>query len=137
MSTSLVELERWWFVRRSGFSFVEVMVALAILSLTILILTYFGSSFTLTRNAQIDTQAQAFARSYFDNLRASWSTRTTFNAAVPPSVTPPGGFSNPTVNVENIQTIGTQVVLRRITLQFTGPQNRPYRFSTEVALPPL
>ncbi|WP_027876420.1 type IV pilus modification PilV family protein [Meiothermus cerbereus] len=123
-------------MRRSGFSFVEVMVALAILSLAILILTYFGSSFSLTRNAQIDTQAQAYARSYFDNLRASWSTRATYNAAVLPSVTPPSGFSSPTVAVENIQRIGTQVVLRRVTLRFTGPQNRPYRFATEVALPP-
>ncbi len=112
------------------------MVALAILSLTILILTYFGSSFSLTRNAQIDTQAQAFARSYFDNLRASWSTRAAFNAAVLPSVTPPSGFSSPTVTVETIQRIGTQVVLRRVTLRFTGPQDRPYRFATEVVLPP-
>ncbi len=134
---SLVEPERWWFVRRSGFSFVEVMVALAILSLTILILTYFGSTFTLTRNAQIDTQAQAFARSYFDNVRASWSTKAAFNAAVLPSVSPPSGFSNPSASLATVQTIGTQVVLRRITLQFTGPQNRSYRFSTEVALPPL
>ncbi len=112
------------------------MVALAILSLTILILTYFGSSFSLTRNAQIDTQAQAFARSYFDNLRASWSTRATYNAAALPSVMPPSGFSNPTVSVEDIQRIGTQVVLRRVTLRFSGPQDRPYRFTTELVLPP-
>ncbi len=124
-------------MRPKGFSFVEVMVALAILSLTILILTYFGSSFTLTRNAQIDTQAQAFARSYFDNVRASWSTKAAFNAAALPSLTPPGGFSNLSATVENVQSIGTQVVLRRIVLQFTGPQNRSYRFSTEVVLPPL
>jgi len=123
-------------VRRSGFSFVEVMVALAILSLAILILTYFGSSFSLTRNAQIDTQAQAYARSYFDNLRASWSTRAAYDAATLPSVTPPSGFSTPTVTVEDIQRIGTQVVLRRVTLRFTGPQDRTYRFATEVALPP-
>lgn len=113
------------------------MVALAILSLTILILTYFGSSFTLTRNAQIDTQAQAFARSYFDTVRANWSSKQAFNAAVLPTLTPPSGFSNPTASLSAVQTIGTQVVLRRITLQFTGPQNRSYRFSTEVVLPPL
>jgi len=112
------------------------MVALAILSMTILMLTYFGSSFSLTRKAQIDTQAQAYARSYFDNLRASWSTRATYNAATLPSVTPPSGFSTLTVTVEDIQRIGTQVVLRRVTLRFTGPQDRPYRFATEVALPP-
>ncbi|GIW26393.1 prepilin-type N-terminal cleavage/methylation domain-containing protein [Meiothermus sp.] len=123
-------------MRRRGFSFVEVMVALAILSLTILILTYFGSSFTLTRNAQIDTQAQAYARSYFDNLRASWSTRAAYNAAALPAVAPPSGFGSPTVSLEDVQTIGTQVVLRRVTLRFTGPQNRPYRFATEVVLPP-
>ncbi|MCX7783222.1 MAG: prepilin-type N-terminal cleavage/methylation domain-containing protein [Meiothermus sp.] len=123
-------------MRRSGFSFVEVMVALAILSLTILILTYFGSSFTLTRNAQIDTQAQAYARSYFDNLRASWSTRAAFNAGVAPSITPPNGFGNPTATLTTVQTVGTQVVVRRITIDFTGPQNRPYRFTTEVVLPP-
>lgn len=112
------------------------MVALAILSITILILSYFGSSFTLTRNAQIDTQAQAFARSYFDTLRASWSTRAAFAAGTPPSVALPSGFSNLTIATEDVQTIGTQVVLRRITLQFTGPQNRPYRFTTEVVRPP-
>jgi len=111
------------------------MVALAILSITIVILSYFGSSFTLTRNAQVDTQAQAFARSYFDNLRASWSTRAAYNAAVPPSVTPPNGFSNPTITPATVQTVGTQVVVRRVTIQFTGPQNRPYRFATEVVLP--
>lgn len=97
------------------------MVALAILSITILILSYFGSSFSLTKGAQIDTQAQAFARSYFDNLRASWSTRTTFGAGTLPSITPPSGFSNPAVTLEDIQHIGTQVVLRRVTLRFTGP----------------
>jgi prepilin-type N-terminal cleavage/methylation domain-containing protein len=123
-------------VRRSGFSFVEVMVALAILTLTIVFLSYFGSSFTLTRNAQIDTQAQAFARSYFDNVRASWTTRAAYNAAVAPSVTPPSGFSNPTPTLTTVQTVGTQVVVRRITIQFTGPQNRTYRFATEVVLPP-
>jgi hypothetical protein len=112
------------------------MVALAILSMTILMLTYFGSSFSLTRKAQIDTQAQAYARSYFDNLRASWSTRAAYDAAVLPSLTPPSGFSSPIVAVENIQRIGTQVVLRRVTLRFTGPQDRTYRFATEVALPP-
>ncbi|WP_337867790.1 prepilin-type N-terminal cleavage/methylation domain-containing protein [Meiothermus sp.] len=124
-------------MRRSGFSFVEVMVALAILSITIVILSYFGSSFTLTRNAQVDTQAQAFARSYFDNVRASWSTRAAYNAAVLPTVTPPRGFSNPTPTLATVQTVGTQVVVRRVTIQFTGPQNRTYRFATEVALPPL
>lgn len=111
------------------------MVALAILSITILLLSYFGSSFTLTRNAQIDTQAQAFARSYFDNLRASWSTRVAFTSGTPPSVALPGGFRNLTIATEDVQIIGTQVVLRRVTLRFTGPQNRPYRFATEVALP--
>lgn len=123
-------------MRRSGFSFVEVMVALAILSITIVILSYFGSSFTLTRNAQVDTQAQAFARSYFDNVRASWSTRATYNAAVAPAVTPPNGFSNPTPILAAVQTVGTQVVVRRVTIQFTGPQSRTYRFATEVVLPP-
>lgn len=122
-------------MRRSGFSLVEVMVALAILSLTILILTYFGSSFTLTRNAQLDTQAQAFARSYFDNVRASWSTRAAYNAAVAPAVAPPNGFSIPSTTLATVQTAGTQVVVRRITIQFTGPQNRTYRFATEVVLP--
>jgi len=122
-------------VRRSGFSFVEVMVALAMLSLAVLILTHMGSSFSLTRNAQIDTQAQAYARSYFDNLRASWSTKAAYDAAVLPSVTPPNGFSSPTVAVENLQRIGAQVVLRRVTLRFTGPQDRTYRFATELALP--
>lgn len=112
------------------------MVALAILSITILILSYFSSSFSLTKGSQIDTQAQAFARSYFDNLRASWSTRATFDAGTLPSIKPPSGFSNPAVTLEDIQRIGTQVVLRRVTLRFTGPQNRAYRFATEVALPP-
>lgn len=112
------------------------MVALAILSITILILSYFGSSFTLTRNAQIDTQAQAFARSYFDALRASWSTRVNFAAGTPPAMALPSGFSNLTIATEDVQTIGSQVVLRRVTLQFTGPQNRPYRFTTEVVRPP-
>lgn len=123
-------------MRRKAFSLVEVMVALAILSISILILSYFGSSFSLTKGAQIDTQAQAFARSYFDNLRASWSTRATFSAGTLPSIAAPSGFSSPTVTLEDIQRIGTQVVLRRVTLRFTGPQNRAYRFATEVALPP-
>jgi len=111
------------------------MVALAMLSLAVLILTHMGSSFSLTRNAQIDTQAQAYARSYFDNLRASWSTKAAYDAAVLPSVTPPSGFSRPTVAVKNLQRIGAQVVLRRVTLRFTGPQDRTYRFATELALP--
>lgn len=123
-------------MRRNAFSLVEVMVALAILSITILMLSYFGSSFSLTRGAQIDTQAQAFARSYFDTLRASWSTRAAFTAGTPPSVALPSGFRNLTVATEDVQTIGTQVVLRRVTLQFTGPQNRAYRFATEVVGPP-
>ncbi|WP_027881895.1 prepilin-type N-terminal cleavage/methylation domain-containing protein [Meiothermus rufus] len=123
-------------MRPKGFSFVEVMVALAILSLSILILSYFGSSFTLTRNAQIDTQAQAYARSYFDNLRAAWATQAAFHTGALPELNPPRGFSNPTVRLEDIQSIGNRVILRRATLEFTGPQERMFRFSTEIALPP-
>lgn len=112
------------------------MVALAILSLTIVFLGHFGSSFTLTRHAQIDTQAQAFARSYFDHVRASWTTRAAYNAAALPSVTPPNGFSSPSVTLTPVQTVGTQVVVRRVTIEFNGPQGRTYRFATEVVLPP-
>ncbi|RDI95149.1 prepilin-type N-terminal cleavage/methylation domain-containing protein [Meiothermus sp. QL-1] len=124
-------------MRRSGFSFVEVMVALAVVSITILMLTYFGSSFTLTRNAQIDTQAQAYARSYFDNLRALWSSETAFEAAALPSLPLPVGFADLRVEQEDAQTLGQQVVLRRVTLSFSGPQGRSYRFTTEVVRPPL
>jgi hypothetical protein len=113
------------------------MVALAILSVAILMLTYLGSSFTLTRNAQIDTQAQAYARSYFDSLRAVWANEAAFERGVLPSLPLPSGFSGLELNVEEVEALGQRVVLRRVSLSFSGPQGRAYRFTTEVVRPPL
>lgn len=113
------------------------MVALAILSIAILMLTYLGSSFTLTRNAQIDTQAQAYARSYFDSLRAAWGNEAAFERGELPSLPLPSGFASLEVDVEDVETLGQRVVLRRVTLGFLGPQGHAYRFTTEVVRPPL
>ncbi|WP_051304178.1 type IV pilus modification PilV family protein [Calidithermus chliarophilus] len=143
-------------MRRDGLSLIEVMVALVIIAITVLLFAYFASSFRGTSQAQIDTQAQVYARSYFDALRAEWSTHSGFNADPstfayprspegPPLVPPPKGFElvefNPEANVTRVS--GTDasgkaysvVVMRQVLIKIRSARGKEYEFRTQIAAP--
>lgn len=59
---------------RAGFSIVEVLVAIAIFGIILIISSSaVTNSLRMTRSAQLDAQAQAFAKSYLDTIKASWA----------------------------------------------------------------
>ena len=61
-------------VARAGFSIVEVLVAMAIVGIVFAISTNIViNSSKMTRSAQTDAQAQAFAKSYLDSVKALWN----------------------------------------------------------------
>jgi prepilin-type N-terminal cleavage/methylation domain-containing protein len=125
-------------VHRKGFSLVEVLVSLAITALAIGMFSYFGNGITLTRNSQIDTQAQAFARSYFDTMRANWSQSLAYTAGALPSMTLPSGYTSLVPTSTTLTTLSQRgVVLRRVVITFNGPAGRSYRFETLASAPSL
>ena len=63
---------------RTGFTLVEVLVAIAVLGVFAGVISYGTQSFTYTRNAQIFSQIQGFSRSYFDALKSNWKLQDTY-----------------------------------------------------------
>jgi prepilin-type N-terminal cleavage/methylation domain-containing protein len=123
---------------RRGFSLVEVLVALVIVAVAVAMFGYFGSGFRLTRTSQIDTQAQAFARSYFDTIRADWSQPVTYSAGALPNLKMPDGYNNLAHTLIAVRSLPKRgVVLRRLIITFDGPDNRKYRFANLFTAPPL
>jgi prepilin-type N-terminal cleavage/methylation domain-containing protein len=120
--------------RRGGFSLIEVLVATAIVAAAIVLLGIFYNSFKVTRQAQIDTQAQAFARSYFDATRARWNSSASFKGAtaVVSDVAAPSGYS---YTVTPKTPLATSDTLREIRLSISTPDNRTLSFSSKLVLP--
>lgn len=124
-------------MRARGFTLVEVLVAMALIAITTVMLGYFITSFRAVKQSQIDSQAQAFANSYFEALRAEWSTPTGFASTTASGVsyTRPSGFSTPTISATDGAPVNGQVVIRTVKMQTTGPNNKVYQFETRIARP--
>lgn len=72
--------------RAKGFTLVETLVAIGILAVAILMINFIATSLRDFRNAQSDTAATTFARTFIDSTRALWSQK---GSACPAST--PGG----------------------------------------------
>lgn len=130
------------------------MVALVIIVMTVLLFAYFASSFRGTSQAQMDTQAQVYARSYFDALRAEWSTHSGFYTDPkefaypregPPLVSPPKSFElvevNPEAEVTRVSGVDAKgeaysvVVMRQVLIKIRSLRGKTYEFRTQIAAP--
>ncbi|MDX2005808.1 MAG: type II secretion system protein [Meiothermus sp.] len=121
-------------MNNKGFSLLEVLIATAVVGAGIVLLGIFYNSFKVTRQAQIDTQAQTFARSYFDATRARWNSPASFKAAtaVVTDVAAPSGY---TYTVAPKTPLAGTDTLRELNLNISTPDGRTLSFSSSVVLP--
>jgi prepilin-type N-terminal cleavage/methylation domain-containing protein len=128
-------------LRHNGLTLIEVLVALVIITVTTLLLGYFISGFTATNTARSDTQAQVFARSYFEAVRSEWATPLDYKTKPLPDPATltglPAGFSIAGYRVSNNETVGGEDILRDIRLELIGPKNKAYVFETRIVKPPF
>ncbi|MEM7734672.1 MAG: prepilin-type N-terminal cleavage/methylation domain-containing protein [Deinococcota bacterium] len=104
--------------QQKGLTLVEVLVALAIIAITMVMFGYFSSSLQATGNSRRETAAANFARSYLDALRSQWQDLTMYrdggresgNArSNPPFLEVPDGFTFYTVDIERRNVTGVVV----------------------------
>lgn len=77
---------------KKGFTIVELMVAVAIISIAFLILGYLVNSLKLFGSTQNKTQAALVARTYIDLVRSDWAVDDSYTQTVLPRYTPPKDF---------------------------------------------
>ena len=78
---------------RRGFTLVEVLVAIAIISLAIGISSYMINAFRMNTRAQRESEGLVQARSVLDSLRGLWVDVNLFSTAVLPNLKLPSGYS--------------------------------------------
>lgn len=127
-------------MHRNGLTLIEVLVALVIITVTTLLLGYFISGYTATNTARSDTQAQVFARSYFEAVRSEWATPPDYkNKPLPDPATLtglPAGFRVVSYGVSGKESVGGEEILRDIRLELVGPKNKTFVFETRIVKPP-
>ena len=110
-------------------------MATAIIGVAIVLLGYFFNSFKVTRQAQMDTQAQAFARSYFDSIRARWNTVSAYQTATQaPTSSDLGAPQGYSYSVQPTS-FSSNDTLRTLQLTITNPDGRTLAFSSQVVRP--
>ena len=86
--------------KKQGFSLMEVMVALLLISMTMLMFGYFAKSLKITSSSRQETQAVTSLRSSMERLRSSWGTVDGFNRAeLPRLIDAPQGYTKLTATV--------------------------------------
>ena len=65
----------------SGFSLVEVLVALGIIGLALVMFAYFPNSLRLSRISESEAAQAAYMRSYLDALKSAWQDEAYFDLA--------------------------------------------------------
>jgi prepilin-type N-terminal cleavage/methylation domain-containing protein len=132
--------------RRSGVTLVEILMALALLSLGLMFFGSFVTSLRSTQKAREQTSALAYARNYLETLKVKWQTLDnyqTLSLATPDS--PPASYDIK-VEVENDE--GTVIFsypgsssgkdlspLRKVTLSFIDEQDKTMSLVTLLARP--
>lgn len=128
-------------MRRDGLSLIEVLVALVIITATVLLMAYFVSGYTATNTARSDTQAQVFARSYFEAVRSEWATPLDYKNKPLPDPTSlsglPAGFRVIGYGISDRETVEGEEILRDIRLELIGPKNKSFVFETRIVKPPF
>jgi prepilin-type N-terminal cleavage/methylation domain-containing protein len=135
-------------MNRQGFTLVEMMVAIFMVAVAVLMFSYFMNPLRLSRDSQIETQALATARTYLDNLRASWQNDCNYVAATLPPT--PTNVSNLRLSVQDARTnaqlftfdsanaspsVTNTGYLRNVTLSVTASNGKVIELSTQVARP--
>ena len=87
--------------KKQGFSLMEVMVALLLISMTMLMFGYFAKSLKITSTSRQETQAVTGLRSSMEKLRGRWGTTEGFNLAeLPYFIDAPQGYTKLTATIE-------------------------------------
>jgi prepilin-type N-terminal cleavage/methylation domain-containing protein len=74
-------------VRTKGLTLVEILIALAVLSITLAIFTAsMGSSLDVSRRSRIDTIASEYAQSVLERYRVHWSNPANFASGTHPDL---------------------------------------------------
>ncbi|MEY4529319.1 MAG: hypothetical protein RLZZ156_40 [Deinococcota bacterium] len=84
--------------KRKGFSIIEVLVAILLLSTVILVGTGFVLPLQVTKNSALETTALAYGRSYLELLKVRWSDTAAYNL--------------PTTNLPTVSTDGTNADIK-------------------------
>jgi prepilin-type N-terminal cleavage/methylation domain-containing protein len=125
-------------MNKKGFSLVEVLVALMLIGVATLMLSFFSGGFTLSRQAQEDTQAQVLARSYFDTLRSYWSVYQNYTSYTSGNPLPANLISVPsgyTTTTTASAIAGRNNSSRTVTLTISTPKNKTLVFTTQITAP--
>ncbi len=67
--------------KENAFSLVEVLVALAILGLSLSFFAYFADALKLTGSAKQEAEIAAYAYNYLENLRSTWQNLESFETS--------------------------------------------------------
>ena len=135
-------------MRRSGFSIIEALVALALVAIVGIMFPFFISSFALSKKSQIDAQAQTYSAGYFSQVKSMWTISSNFNSSILPPTAPvaandprapyafppPSGYSFSTAPAVSPANCGTT---NFCTVGFTLllPDERQVEFITQIARP--
>jgi prepilin-type N-terminal cleavage/methylation domain-containing protein len=133
--------------KRHGLTLVEVLVALAVIAITVSMFLYFADALRLTRISKEETTASAYARNYLDSLRGLWLVRDNYlnklDYAEPQNI--PAGYE---VKVTILDEAGKAVAsypggaggsnfspLRTVTISLTDEAGQVYEMSTQISRP--
>jgi len=104
--------------QQKGLTLVEVLVALAIIAVTMVMFGYFSSSLQATSNSRRETAAANFSRSYLDALRSQWQDLTMYRDGAresssarsnPPFLDVPEGFVSYEIDIDRRNVAGTSI----------------------------
>jgi prepilin-type N-terminal cleavage/methylation domain-containing protein len=134
-------------VNKRALTLVEVLVALAVIAITVSMFLYFADALRLTRISKEETQAAAYARNYLDGLRGLWLVHDNYinrlDYAEPQNS--PTGYE---VKVTILDEAGKAVAsypggasesnlspLRTVTISLTDEKGQVYEMSTQISRP--
>ena len=138
-----------------GFTLVEVLVALGVLSITMGLFTYFGTSLNISHEAKLETSAASFSRKYIDTLRSSWQNDLAYDDGALLDLSPPNGYTDYNLTITLLDSAGTTTStytgsyssgfsdlnstaddIRQINLSLTTAKGDQHKFSTQIVRPP-
>ncbi len=131
--------------KTKAFSLVEVLVALAILGLSLSFFAYFADALKLTDSAKQEAEIAAFAYNYLENLRAAWQNIDNFETSygLKPIAVPEGFEARVRIEEKRSQIkkkdlgLTNVVSLRTVTiiLKDSSEKMADFIMSTQIARP--
>ncbi len=138
-----------------GFTLVEVLITLGIISITMGLFSYFITSLTISQESKLETSAASFARRYIDTLRSNWQNDLDYDDGDLLNISPPSGYSNYSLTITLLDSAGSTTStysgsytggfsslnstaddIRQIDLLLTTAQGAQHTFSTQIVRPP-